>query len=236
MGGTTSFYVGDKPWQRGFITTGAWREDTEDVVYGYSKSNPPTLTGPSGVINDIIAIFGGLNPDGFVSSTHFWYADDGDHLATTIRASIETLWWTNVFSFTVPNAYQKLHKYINGGWKVHYTYDETMGCPSSAFCMPQNYPILGIAFEYDNLIDFFKTGKAYGIGFRGLVSWQYCDRTLIYFGQEFREKITWQILGRMCHLIQDMSVPAHANLDPHGNNPGLRIDCYENYFGYDYFW
>jgi hypothetical protein len=56
LGGTTSFYVGDKPWQRGFITTGAWREDTEDVVYGYSKSNPPTLTGPSGVIYDIIAI------------------------------------------------------------------------------------------------------------------------------------------------------------------------------------
>jgi hypothetical protein len=33
-----------------------------------------------------------------------------------------------------------------------------------------------------------------------------------------------------------MSVPAHANLDSHGDKPGLRIDCFEDYFGYDYFW
>lgn len=35
--------IGERPWQVGMITTGAWREDEEDVVYGYSKENPPHL-------------------------------------------------------------------------------------------------------------------------------------------------------------------------------------------------
>lgn len=70
IGGTSSWYVGDRPWQRGFITTGAWREDVDDVVYGYSKSNPPTLTGIVGILNSFIAVFGGITPDAFVSTTY----------------------------------------------------------------------------------------------------------------------------------------------------------------------
>lgn len=104
LGGTSSWYIGDRPWQRGYITTGAWREDEEDVVYGYSKSSPPTLTGITGSIYSFISIFGGLTPDGFVSSTHFRYADDGDELSTTMRAGV-TFLGTHVTSFTVPNAY-----------------------------------------------------------------------------------------------------------------------------------
>ncbi len=32
LGGTSSWFVGDRPWQRGCITTGAWREDEGDIV------------------------------------------------------------------------------------------------------------------------------------------------------------------------------------------------------------
>ncbi len=121
IGDWTNFYEGERPWQRGYITTGAWREDEDDVVYGYSKSNPPTLTGITGSIYDFAAIFGGLRPDGFVSSTHFWYADDGDNINTTIRAAV-TIDWLPPFplvsaaSFTIPNAYQKIKKYKDGDW------------------------------------------------------------------------------------------------------------------------
>ena len=62
IGGTSEWYNGDEPWSRGYITTGAYREDEDDVVYGYSKSAPPTLTGVSGVLYSIISIFGGLTP------------------------------------------------------------------------------------------------------------------------------------------------------------------------------
>jgi hypothetical protein len=48
--GDLSTNVGNKPWQRGLVTVGVWREDDEDVIYKYSKSNPPTLTGIAGSI------------------------------------------------------------------------------------------------------------------------------------------------------------------------------------------
>lgn len=44
---------GTGPWQKGYIVTGAYREDEEDVVYGY--------------------------PFPYVSATHFWDADLGDN-------------------------------------------------------------------------------------------------------------------------------------------------------------
>ena len=120
---------------------------------------------------------------------------------------------------------------------MHYNYGQTVGSPGWQVCVPPSYPIIGMAFKYDNLFEFFRTGKAYGLGFRGISgNWQYCDPTLVYFGQEFRERIAFEILGRMCHLLQDMSVPAHANLDPHGDDPALIDDYYESYFGYDYYW
>lgn len=59
-------------WSNGTIAAGTWLEDEIDVIYGYNKSNPPTLTGIAGSAYDFTTIFGGLTPDGFVSSTHFW--------------------------------------------------------------------------------------------------------------------------------------------------------------------
>lgn len=114
LGGSSSWHVGDYAWQRGFITTGAWREDEEDVVYGYSKISPPTLTGIAGSLYYFTVVFGGLTPDAFVSSTHFWYADDGDNIATTMRAAVRYLGLDHVVSFTIPNAWQKMAKYANG--------------------------------------------------------------------------------------------------------------------------
>jgi hypothetical protein len=44
---------------------------------------------------------------------------------------------------------------------------------------------------------------------------------------EVRDHVVWETLGRMCHLLGDMSVPAHAHGDEHGLNP----DSYEDYMG-----
>jgi hypothetical protein len=40
-----------------------------------------------------------------------------------------------------------------------------------------------------------------------------------------RDRIVWETLGRMCHLLADMSVPAHTHRDEHGLEP----DSYENW-------
>jgi hypothetical protein len=158
--------VGDKPWQKGYLNTGAWREDVEDVIYNYSKESTPTLTGVCGLLSDAIAVFGGISPDGFVSSTHFWYADFGDEVSSTIRASVSGC----TFSFTVPNAYQKIKKYAtpNRSWTIKYS---PLGLSQgvSTFRLPNGNTIditwrQHIGIQYYSLIDLFTTGRAWVVG------------------------------------------------------------------------
>ncbi len=52
--------ISDGPWKTGLILTGAFREDTEDVVFKYSNLNPPTVTGPDGAISNAALFFIGL--------------------------------------------------------------------------------------------------------------------------------------------------------------------------------
>ena len=60
------------PWEIGKITTGAWREDVEDVVYKYSLENPPAVSGLTvNGLNSLAWALGNDNLDGFISSTHF---------------------------------------------------------------------------------------------------------------------------------------------------------------------
>ena len=62
-------FAGDSAWQKGCITTGAWREDDEDVVFHYD-------------------ILPGLNY-ALTSITHFWDADQGDYTQNMFRLLIE---------------------------------------------------------------------------------------------------------------------------------------------------
>jgi len=204
---------GDRPWEVGTITAGAYREDLEDVVYDYGG---------------IVGWVGGAT-----SITHFFDPDDGDLQTNTFDIKL-----AGIYARIGPyeNAYQKMLKYINGGWTINYIYGTTVGCPSAAFGTVQGDLILGIAFEYSDLVQFFTTGTILAKGHQDLSgNWSYCTPSTVYFGEEFREKICWQILGRMCHLLQDMSVPAHVHRDAHGlADDGIRHDSYERYFGYDF--
>ncbi|NWF89311.1 MAG: hypothetical protein HXY50_07580 [Ignavibacteriaceae bacterium] len=50
--------------------------------------------------------------------------------------------------------------------------------------------------------------------------------------EELVNKFTWEILGRMCHLLQDMSVPTHAHGDAHNLcDDGINYDTYETWVG-----
>ena len=46
IGGTSTWYIGDRNWQRRYIATGAWREDVDDIVFGYASNCPP----PTGIL------------------------------------------------------------------------------------------------------------------------------------------------------------------------------------------
>ena len=106
LGDWSSYYVGDRPWQRGFITTGPWREDMENVVYGYSNNHLPS--GATGGFFTALLNAMNNNNEYYSSVTHFWFADDGDNTNTTMTAGAHVAGILTVQTFSMENAYQKL--------------------------------------------------------------------------------------------------------------------------------
>lgn len=153
------------------------------------------------------------------------------------------------FKFTVPNAYQKFMKYVNGGWELNINLilygfptrsDGTGGCATQRAI---------VTFRYNSLKDLYLNKNIYVTK----VTWLSGQQTIYNAPIKFRSyhwsslnsgsynlffsKLTFEILGRMCHLLGDMSVPAHSRNDIHGSDAtGIRQDTYEKYFGYDFYW
>lgn len=159
--------------------------------------------------------------DGFVSSTHFWDADNGNVQATDIEGTYIGL----PYLFTVPNSYQKVLRYLYGSWRLTYKrerlypYNLLRVDGGRLWINPTQYLIL----RYSTLVDFYKTGHVMVDGYK-----DESDRELFYdppveviLPQRMVDNITWEIVGRVCHLIQDISVPAHAHRDEHGPTPDI---------------
>jgi len=223
IGGLDPFYRGDYAWHRPFITTGAWREDEEDPVFNH----------------DFIFTHG-INI-ALVSITHFWDADNGD-LATNMFPIV----YPPIPTFEIgpyENAYDKLLKYRDGGWVLWFP--DIISCTNIAngnrLIITPVPPVppdkFGITLKYTSLTGF------YNISMMNLLSDQ--NGQFLVFdstAQQFispgsvseirvdnyvRDRIVWETLGRMCHLVADMSVPAHTHRDEHGLEP----DSYENWMG-----
>jgi len=215
--------AGDSAWQTGLVTTGAWREDEEDVVYHYD-------------------ILPGLNY-ALTSITHFWSADRGDDANNIFRLQIERPplppLTTDIGPY--PNAYAKMMKFAEGGWVLMY--------PRPFLCRNTTNdhwliiaPVVsaagfGVPLSYSGLTTFYSGGKltvrpdqptvCTVLDVTDLKTIQLSDLTEIEVGDDVRNTIVGEVLGRMCHLLGDMSVPAHAHLDEHGLHP----DSYEDYVG-----
>lgn len=242
------FPIGLGPWQTGLITNGAWREDEEDVVYHYSVYNPPTITGiiPNSftetMIIRAIPIIG--EPDPFVSITHFWEADNGDNIPTTMHGGLRITGIDVTFDMTIPNSYQKMVYYANGGWNVRVQlilYGFPTQSDGSGFCATQ---WAWVNFKYNSLIDLYTNKNIWVTKVEWLTGQVTTYNSPIRFQKrhwsslnsysysDFFDHLSWEILGRMCHLLQDISVPAHAHIDMHGSdNDLIRQDSYERSFG-----
>jgi hypothetical protein len=215
--------VGDGPWQRGLLTTGAWREDDEDLVYHYD-------------------ILPGWNY-ALTSITHFWSADRGNTTENMIRLQIERPplppLSTDIGPF--PTTFSKMMKFATGGWVLYYPRMITCRNTANGHLL-EIAPVLtdggrGIPLAYDTLTAFY-AGKRLKLRPESLAPCVVLDLTAVQtvdlgsvaeieVEEDVRNMIVWEVLGRMCHLLQDLSVPAHAHLDEHGLNP----DSYEDYVG-----
>jgi len=138
-----------------------------------------------------------------VSNTHFWDPDWGDTNPVNIAGTNYT------------NAYQKALKYLYGGYELRIPY------PTNGIIEAYNAPT--------DLAAFYKTRRIFYKGFYD-ISGQFVARnrwsTVSY---EFRDKVVWEILGRVCHLLADMSVPAHSHQDIHPVS-----DAYEDWMNNNY--
>ena len=87
----------------------------------------------------------------------------------------------------------------------------------------------GANMHYNSIIELFKSGKMY-VPYAIVLDVQ-TGQSRSYIGDIFvnetlRKKIVFEILGRMCHLIADMSVPAHVHNNSHVPTLGT-TDKYE---------
>jgi hypothetical protein len=176
------------------IGVGAWREDVDDLVYGYTLSANTSTP----------------------SITHFWDADNADENHESMDL--------NIYGTSgAPNAWEKARVYLfcqdrNG------LHDLTI--PFALYGGPTRKCII----TYTSLPELYKGNyfleAVTDMDGRNRVNWYHAPQFYPAFGQP----VALQILGRVAHLLGDMSVPAHAHSDPHPCPLGLP-DFYENNMG-----
>jgi len=187
------------PFTAATVTAGAYREDCEDPVYHYG---------------DVIS---GLDK-AYFSASHFWDADAGD--GSTIRICDAACGDYN-------NAYQKTLRYVLPGIYGRWTAKLTWPAGSSSFYLQGGGTTTIvhaglIGFEYDSLAGFFRDGRCTLTGYLDITGrWQTAatvpDRLprKIIAPKAVRDRIGWEVIGRIAHLLGDMGVPAHSHNDIH---------------------
>jgi hypothetical protein len=249
--------AGSEEWTTGYIDAGAWREDLEDPIWGWSDVHRPTVTGLAGVELDMFATtWGGLpTADPFVSSTHFWKVDNGDYLDSDLEGTYKPLLVRYHFVFTVANAYVKSLFYAgvpftNSGpiitWRApdNITLQSPNGHSYRFERMFLETP-LKLTFHYSSLSELYTT-RLITLDWTPASNYRTYDVTrgeyvqyegTVYLTEQWRDRFVFEILGRMCHLLGDMGVPAHVRNDIHGNeDEGILLDSFEGWFGYNFNW
>ena len=194
----------------GTICTGAYREDVQDIVYGYGEAWGIPAADQTA-------------QEWLASVTHFWEADQGDDAPTNLD------WVPNL---QIPNAYQKILRYFNDMWIGINSRVEARTVQGEQVRLYTVAGNEGANMHYNSIIELFKSGKMY-VPFAIVLNAQ-TGQSRSYIGDIFinetlRKKIVFEILGRMCHLIADMSVPAHVHNNSHIPSLGT-ADKYEHDF------
>lgn len=187
------------------ISNGAWREDLEDVVYGYT-----------GGISE--GVDGGFTP----SITHFWKADNGEGDLTSIGpiGHYENAWMkAKALMFCQSPSGPKTIKvpwisYIFSSGSIATTYGIT-------------YASLAELYKGNFFIEYSERG-----GNRTYHNHQQINNQ--NFEDGFPKKVALDLLGRVAHLLGDMSVPAHTHKHLHPCPVG-RPDKFENHLGNSFY-
>ncbi|MCF7857799.1 MAG: T9SS type A sorting domain-containing protein [Candidatus Cloacimonetes bacterium] len=145
--------------------------------------------------------------DPFVPITHFWGADGGTNNSTFLSGTFPILGIPTDWSFSCENAMQKAAKYFVGPTMPHYSFNDYHFEEEDQLAFGNHY------IKVYDLLEFYETGycKVYGSSLN-YIGWFHLIETqkLIVF---------YEIIGRICHLMMDMGVPAHTHEDQHAPEP-----------------
>ncbi len=187
------FYNGNGYWGAGYIVTGAYHEDNLDVVYGYTWPN--------------------------TTSTHFWDPEDYRCDNNPDNTKIKPLDYCYENSYVKSKAYWFGKKHAGQDW-LNINVAVLSGPVSPT---PDWY---NLSMRYDDLGRFYRYNEVY-VTRATRLSPPYQTYffnppvPLMNFNiqngtRNFIENVSYEIVGRMCHLLGDAGVPAHAHNDVHG--------------------
>jgi hypothetical protein len=140
----------------------------------------------------------------FTSVTHFW------RIPSDQLHSYDAAYSDLGYVGSVENAYMKTCKFRDGGW----------------FFWVRWEPELWSRYRYYSLFDLYVNRRVYWEKDANTLGQEFYHNCDVYLTREQADAITFNILGRMAHLLGDMSVPAHVHSDVHLPIAGL-WDWYE---------
>lgn len=143
-----------------------------------------------------------------VTSTHFWTADNGDDAYSSIEYCGQNI-----------NAFWKSRSFFGGSdYEPNFTFTKD-GLTQMQINGSWQY-MIGARYRYDNLCHYATSGEATLKNVVTILGETIQRNKDIVSDVDIRRKWAFNILGRMLHLLADMSVPAHTMEDIHPCDTG----------------
>lgn len=206
------------------LVAGSWFEDEYDMVYHYGTYRVPNYNNVPPWFEELI-FSDEYNQAAHTTITHFWNADQGEEASTHLEDTIEYGEFTLDWEFTISkNALKKIRKYINGNYEARWIYSEPVDWEEYDDCLAND-------FNLPALFDLYQGNgslQAVSCLLDGEEDWLDVTSPVFDFPASTRKGFVYNILGRICHLLQDMSVPAHAHCTSHAGIYGMYSDIFES--------
>ncbi|KQC06294.1 MAG: hypothetical protein APR54_01875 [Candidatus Cloacimonas sp. SDB] len=206
------------------IVAGSWFEDEYDMVYHYGTYRVPNYNNVPPWLEELI-FSDQFNHDAHTTISHFWDADAGELASTHLYDTIQYEDLSYSWEFTITqNALRKIRKLISGEYESRWIYPEAIDWNDYGSCIAND-------FNIPSLFDLYHGNgvlEAVACLNENSSEWVQVSSPVLDFPEETRKGIVYNLLGRMCHLLQDMSVPAHAHNTSHAGIYGMYSDFLES--------
>lgn len=190
-----------------YVVAGAWDEDVHDIVWNYDKR-------VDWVFKSILGDF--LSRVFFASISHFYCPDK--IVATKNNFLVFELAPWPIPSIWINDRNNAMTKALSYAYGTKGAYDPyTSGITKSYGWQFNFYAGLEDCYHirYDGIVNLYQSSwyviNKYDIGGNEYPENNY----YLSFYEATRKYFSFNILGRLCHLLGDMSVPAHVHVDEH---------------------